>query len=194
MRASLTDAEATSVRLVLNPERMAVRETQRAFTYLSLFGLHVDALLANRVYPGAITDPYLADWREHQAVHLAETAELFAPLPVLQVPLLPDEVMGLAALRALGADLYGTRDAAARLSREEPLRIVSENGQLVLELWISGVPAGSVSLEKTADELTVRLGTMRRTIALPQSLATLDASWARVEEGHLRIAFRQPSA
>lgn len=189
LHAALADPEITSVRLVLHPERMALRETQRAFTYMCLFGLSVDALMVNRIYPDLIDDPYLASWKQSQTERLAEAHELFAPLPVFEVPLLRQEVIGQPALRQLGAELYDDLDPAARLSREQPLRIVSEQEHLVLELWVSGIPAGQVALEKVGDELSVRLGTFRRTIALPQSLAGLTPSWARVETGHLRIAF-----
>jgi arsenite/tail-anchored protein-transporting ATPase len=47
----LEDPRLTSVRLVTNPERMVLRETQRAFVYFSLHGMTVDHIIANRVIP-----------------------------------------------------------------------------------------------------------------------------------------------
>jgi len=47
----LEDPAQTSVRLVTNPERMVLRETQRAFVYFSLHGLTVDGIIVNRVLP-----------------------------------------------------------------------------------------------------------------------------------------------
>src|SRR5947209_5792687 len=43
----LADPLSTSVRLVTNPERMVLRETQRTFVYFSLHGLTVDGILIN---------------------------------------------------------------------------------------------------------------------------------------------------
>src|SRR6266540_2357505 len=47
----LENPRMTSVRLVTNPERMVLRETQRAFVYFSLHGLAVDGVIVNRVLP-----------------------------------------------------------------------------------------------------------------------------------------------
>jgi arsenite-transporting ATPase len=62
LRGLLTDPALTSVRLVLNPDHMSLRETQRAYTYMSLFGLSVDALLVNRILPEAVADPFFDGW------------------------------------------------------------------------------------------------------------------------------------
>ena len=40
----MEDPQITSVRLVTNPEKMVLRETQRAFVYFSLHGLTLDGL------------------------------------------------------------------------------------------------------------------------------------------------------
>jgi arsenite-transporting ATPase len=42
----MEDPQITSVRLVTNPEKMVLRETQRAFVYFSLHGLTLDGLEA----------------------------------------------------------------------------------------------------------------------------------------------------
>src|ERR1700685_4226416 len=62
----LENPRTTSVRLVTNPEKMVLRETQRAFVYFSLHGLTVDGIIVNRVLPAAITDAFFAEWRESQ--------------------------------------------------------------------------------------------------------------------------------
>ena len=51
LRQLLSDHAATSVRLVMNPDHLSLQETQRAYTYMNLFGLAVDALFVNRVLP-----------------------------------------------------------------------------------------------------------------------------------------------
>src|SRR5579871_2088509 len=63
----LEDPKMTSVRLVTNPERMVLRETQRAYVYFSLHGLTVDGIIVNRVLPEAVTDTWFDQWRASQA-------------------------------------------------------------------------------------------------------------------------------
>ena len=50
------DPEVTSYRVVLNPEKMVVKEGARAVTYFSLFGYPVDAVMVNRILPGVASD------------------------------------------------------------------------------------------------------------------------------------------
>ena len=192
LRQLLTDHRQTSVRLVLNPDRMSLRETQRAYTYACLFGLSVDALFVNRILPEQIRDPYFYEWHKSQKNYRNQIHQVFAPLPVYEIPLLPREVIGSDALQQLGEELYGQEDPADVLSNEQPLRIELQNGSYVLDLRVAGVSAGNVELEKHGDELYVKLGAFRRTIMLPQYVAGLEPSWARIEQEHLRIAFEQP--
>ena len=62
----LTDREVSSIRIVLNPEKMVIKESQRAYTFLNLFGYMVDAVIANRVLPAEVKDPYYGEWKKIQ--------------------------------------------------------------------------------------------------------------------------------
>ena len=194
LRGILTDGEQTSVRLVLNPEHMALRETQRAYTYMNLFGFSVDAILVNRVLPDEVVDPYFAQWKESQASYRQETQALFAPLPVFEVPLFRQEIVGTTALADLATHLYGDIDPIAALSTERPLRFYMEDHRYMLALRVTGVSSGSVELEKHGDELRVRLGNFRRSLILPQYVAGMDPTWARVDGQYLKVAFEESEA
>ena len=192
LRALLTDAEVTSVRLVLNPDHMSLQETQRAHTYMSLFGLSVDAVLVNRVLPAAVTDPYFGQWKADQSRYLGLIRQTFEPLPVIEVPLRRQEVVGVPALRELAAELFGETNPASRLSDVQTLRFFVEGERQLLALRVSGVPAGEVGLEKQGSLLRVRLGQLRRSIVLPDYLAGLQPAWARLADGELQVAFEEP--
>jgi len=194
LRQLLLDGDTTSVRLVLNPERMAIKETQRAFTYMSLFGLSVDALFLNRLYPDELADPYLADWRASQREHVETAQSLFSPLPIYQVPLHRREIVGPKALLSLGQSIYAGRDPADRLSREELLQIQAEEDGYLLRMRVVGVLTGSVQVERRGSDLYVQLGTLRRSVPLPQMLMTYEPSWARVSGGYLLVAFAPRSS
>ena len=83
--------------------------------------------------------------------------------------------------------------AAARVrgAPHAPLRFYVEGERYILALRVTGVPGGTVELERQGDELRVRLGRFRRTLALPQYLAGLDPAWAQVEGEYLKVAFEQ---
>ncbi len=90
----MEDPQTTSVRLVTNPEKMVLRETQRAFVYFSLHGLTVDSVIVNRVLPADVVDTWFNDWHLSQDQVLREIDEYFAPVPVKRVPLFAHEVLG----------------------------------------------------------------------------------------------------
>src|SRR5678816_3729028 len=115
----LEDPQITSVRLVTNPERMVLRETQRAFVYFSLHGLAVDGVIVNRVLPQEVTDAYFQEWRSSQGRILHEIEEYFAPVPVKRVPLFTHEVLGRERLEELARVLYAEGEDPAAVTRVE---------------------------------------------------------------------------
>src|SRR3954466_4918778 len=134
VREILTDPARTTVRLVVNPERMVIAEARRTYTYLSLFGYRVDAVIANRLLPDAVTDPWFKAWKETHAEHLSAIEEGFAPLPVLRAELAAEELVGLERLRAFGRTLYDGLEPAGILYDGEPLRIERRGDNHVLSL------------------------------------------------------------
>ncbi|NLT74176.1 MAG: TRC40/GET3/ArsA family transport-energizing ATPase [Chloroflexi bacterium] len=194
LRDVLTDREQTSVRLVLNPDQLSVQETQRAFTYMSLFGLSVDSLYVNRILPDAVQDPFFEHWKADQAGYIDSVEAVFAPLPTFHIALRRREVIGVEALTSLAEETYGDVDPSRPLSVEQPLRFERRDGRYILILRLAAVEAGTVDLTKDADQLLIRLGRFRRTLSLPQVLASLEPEWASIEGQELHVAFREPSA
>jgi len=185
----LTDNNLTSVRLVTNPEKMVIKETLRAHAYLSLYNVATDLVVANRIIPDEVSDPFFSRWKEHQQQYRHEIHENFRPLPVKEVPLYPEEMCGLEALERLKETLYSDEDPTQVYYRETTLRVVQEQGQYSLELYLPGVPKNQVELSKSADELNIRIGNHRRNLVLPQALAALQPTGAKMEADYLRIKF-----
>ncbi len=132
VRHVLADPVQTSVRLVVNPERMVIAEARRTYTYLSLFGYRVDAVVANRMLPPDVTDPWFDEWKVTQQAHLAEIETAFAPLPVLRAALAPRELVGADALEAFGQELYGDRDPSVAMHDGSPMQVSQRDGAWVL--------------------------------------------------------------
>jgi arsenite-transporting ATPase len=189
VRQLLGDEGRSSVRLVVTPERMVVAEARRTHTYLSLFGYGVDAVVANRILPDAVDDPWFAHWKQAHADQLAAIEEGFAPVPVLRSELQADEPIGCSALAGLADDLYGALDPTAVLHRGDPLRVESSEGGRRL---VQALPFGQrdeLSLARRDDELIVSVGPYRRAIVLPDSLRTRRVADARLEDGELVVDF-----
>ncbi len=185
----LTDNTVTSVRLVTNPEKMVIKESLRAHAYLSLYNVATDLVVANRIIPAEVTDPFFKRWKESQEEYRQEIHSDFMPLPVKEVPLYSEEMCGLAALERLKETLYKDEDPSQVYYKENTIKIVQENNQYSLELYLPGIAKDQIQLSKTGDELNVRIGNHRRNLVLPQALAALQPSGAKMEEDYLKIKF-----
>jgi arsenite-transporting ATPase len=189
VRELLTDPRRTSVRLVVNPERMVIAEAKRTYTYLSLFGYRVDAVVANRLLSASITDPWFDAWKSAQAEHLTVIEEGFAPAPVLRVELAAAELDGLDDLRVFAKGLYGDEDPSGLLHEGEPMTIVRRGAAMVLRLPLPGAAKDELELAQHEDELLVRVGPYRRAVVLPETLRRRPISSASLVEGALEVRF-----
>ncbi len=189
VRGLLTDGAVTSARLVVNAERLVVAEARRTFTYLLLFGYHVDAVIANRLLPDAVADPWFASWKGVQREHLESIEAAFAPVPVLRADLADRELVGVAPLSKFGAELYGSPDASARLSTVEPFRVDAVGDAMVLSMQLPFTDRADVDLGRSNGELLVAVGAHRRAVVLPESLRRREVSGARMTGGRLEVEF-----
>jgi arsenite/tail-anchored protein-transporting ATPase len=193
VRQLLTNDRMSSVRLVLNPEKMVIAEARRTYTYLALFGYRVDAVVVNRIFPDEITDPYFGKWKDIQAEHLQTVRESFEPVPILTARLFDREMVGMELLAAMGQEVYGDLDALSVLHRDEPLRIRKRGTSFVLSLRLPFVERGDLEVFRKADELHIRVGSYKRNLILPQTLQRLDVKEASFEDGRLDVRFARDS-
>ncbi len=190
VREVLGDPEITSIRLVVNPEKMVIAEARRTYTYLSLFGYRVDAVVVNRLLPDVVTDPWFARWKEAQVEHLAAIEDGFAPLPILRAELSDHEMVGPARLRTLADEVYGELDAHARLHEGEPLGVeIDGDGSAVLCLPLPFTTSDEVDLSRVGDELAIRVDAYRRVVTLPDALRRRTVRAAKLRDGVLRVTF-----
>jgi arsenite-transporting ATPase len=190
VRAVLAGPDA-SVRLVLTPEAVVLAEARRSWTTLSLFGYRVDGVVANRVFPSAGADPWRAGWVRAQDGVLAEVAASFDGLPVWRSLYRPEEPVGVEALAALAADLYGDDDPFGLPAGGGPFRVSRAGTGSVLHLSLPLVTRADVDLARNGDELVVTVGSYRRLLTLPAALARHRVAGARVDHGELQVRFEE---
>jgi arsenite-transporting ATPase len=194
VRQLLTNEHMSSVRLVVNPEKMVIAEARRTYTYLSLFGYRVDAVVVNRIIPDEVADPYFGKWKDIQAEHLATVHESFQPIPILTSRLFDRELVGSALLAELGAEVYGDLDAMAILHTEDPMRVRKKDGDYVLSIRLPFVERTGLNVFRKADELFVRIGSYKRNVILPQVLMRLEIQEASFVDDRLEVRFGKPDA
>jgi arsenite-transporting ATPase len=193
VRRILNDEKISSVRLVVNPEKMVISEARRTYTYLSLFGYRVDSVIVNRIIPDDVTDPYFGKWKEIQAEHLATVHESFQPVPILTARLFDREMVGVELLEQMGDEVYGDADVMEVLHVDEPIRVRKRGASYVLSMRLPFAERDELDVHRKGDELYIRVGPYKRNIILPQTLQRLTVQEARFEADRLEVRFaREP--
>ena len=187
----LSDPQISTVRIVVNPEKMVIKEAQRNFTYLNLYGYVTDAVVCNRVLPDAVSDIYFARWQTAQRRYQREIEEAFSPLPVLTAPLLEHEVVGVEGLRDMATRIFGDDDPTRIYYQAIAQEVRARDSEYVLSLAMPFVEREDISLSQRGDELSIKVGTYKRQVLLPRVLTGRRAKSAKMEGDRLTISFNR---
>ena len=185
----LTDPKITTVRLVTNPEKIVIKETQRAFMYFCLYGLCIDAVIINRIFPEGVDADYFQLWKQTQRHYIQEASHYFSDVPIWKVNLFSDEIIGKAGLQQLADSLYTDINPAERFSERRPYQFQERNGIYQLTMRLPFLTKKDIELTKHGDELIVTIGGFKRHVALPRSLANRRTTGAKLSGEQLVITF-----
>ena len=195
LRETLIDPAISSYRLVVNPERIVIKEAQRAATYLSLFGYPIDGVVLNRVLPVEQAEgAFMQELARIQQGYRKLAYDLFSPLPIWEGPHYARDLAGLKDLSEVGQRLFGDVDPVKVQFRGKTQEIVREGQEYVMRLPLPHVEIGKVAMTKRGDELFIEIGNFRRDLILPMSLAERPATRAVFRSGVLEIRFGTPEA
>ncbi len=194
LRKTLTEPTTSSYRLVLTPERMVLKEAQRAATYLALYGYPVDGAVLNRVLPPQPGDAtgFAAQLYNVQSGYRQLAHDLFAPLPIWEAPYAPRDLRGLDDLAELGRTLFGTTDPTRVFFTGATQTITKQADGYILRLPLPHVELDKVNMKKRGDQLFVEIGNFRREMILPLTLSDREATRAVFRNGVLEVHFGPP--
>ncbi|MCP4665883.1 MAG: TRC40/GET3/ArsA family transport-energizing ATPase [Deltaproteobacteria bacterium] len=186
----LVDPRITTVRLVTNPEKIVLKETQRAFMYFCLYKMHIDGIIMNRIFPDDVHDTYFEGWREKQKGYIEKAREYFSPIPIFPVCLFKGEVLGFESLKVLADHIYQDKDPLDHFFEGEPYNLTKENGEYRLTMKLPFILKEDVELNKLSEELVVRVGGFKRHFLLPRQVASSHSIKAVLEGRNLCIYFK----
>jgi arsenite-transporting ATPase len=137
-------------------------------------------------------DTWFNEWHSSQDKILREIEEYFAPVTVKRVPLFAHEVLGTQRLEELAGVLYSAGEDPAAVTRtEKPFTFGKQNGAYEVRVQLPFATKGEIELFKKGDELVVEIGTVRRHIGLPRSMAALQPARARLENRVLTVEMKE---
>jgi arsenite-transporting ATPase len=195
LREVLIDSNISSYRLVVNPEKMVIKEALRAETYLALYNYPIDGVICNRVLPrGEYQDVFMQRLLQSQERYRQQVYNTFQPLPIWEAPYFSQEILGVDALRELAHVIFGEDDPTQVFYRGAVQELVKNGQGYILRLPLPHVELDKVVLTKKSDEMVVEVGNFKREITLPAVLAPMDAKVARFVEKNLEVYFEPPVA
>ena len=183
----LVNPKITSVRLIANPEKIVLKETQRAFMYFCLHRMTIDGIFMNRILPESIEDIYFKDWKASQKHYMEKAREYFSPIPIFPVTLFGQEILGYDRLRGLAEHLYGGRNPLDRFYKGRPYQLKKTDGKYQLILKLPFIDKDSVELNKVSDELIIRVGSFKKHVLLPRQVAAAKSEKAELRNQRLYI-------
>ena len=189
MKRILGDPKVCTVRIVLNLEKMVVKEAQRAFTYLSLYDYLTDLIVVNRVLPPEVQDSYFQSWRQTQQRYAELVERSFSPVPIVQTRLFDHEMVGLANLKEMADSIYGGDDPTTIYYRAVPQRLLKVGGGYELHLQLPFVGKEDIDITHREGELYVTVGPYKREISLPRVLNGKKVTRGKLDDGMLSVTF-----
>ena len=190
----LKDSNTTSIRLVAIPEKMVVEETKRNYMYMNLYNFNVDGLYINRVIPADIGNPFFDEWLKIQKKYITQLEESFREIPLCSIPWYEEEVRGTKAVERICKDALSGKEvfeSSIQVRREQFEQV--DDGY-ILTVFIPNARKEELDVYQTETEAVIRLGNYKRNIPLPNALKTYMITSAKLEDGKLRLRFRQECA
>jgi arsenite/tail-anchored protein-transporting ATPase len=185
----LKNHEVCSIRLVLNPDKIAIAESKRSYTYFSLFGFPVDAILVNKLFPVELKDGYFEKWRHLQQEQMKQLHQSFLDTRIISIRHYENEPIGVEHLEAMGKDIYRELDPAAVLSNVNTVTFKKQNGRIVLSIVLPGLNKASIDVGRKDNDLLISAEGYSRVLSLPDTLANVDIDRAEYDENRLNIHF-----
>jgi arsenite-transporting ATPase len=189
MKEVLSDRSITSIRIVVNPEKMVIKEAQRSFTYLNIYDFGVDAVVINRTIPDTVQDEYFSAWKEAQKKYRQMIEECFLPVPIHNAPLFDQEVVGLNMLEKMADALFDHVDPVKILYDKRTQYVEKVGNEYVFSIYMPFADKKDLSLNQKGDEIIIKVGSVKRNITLPRVLLDYTVLGAKFQEDMLKIRF-----
>ncbi|HKM13344.1 MAG TPA: ArsA family ATPase [Candidatus Methanomethylophilaceae archaeon] len=193
VKAILEDPKMTTIRLVLNPERMVINETMRTYTYTCLYNKTVECLIVNRIYPKeGMENGYFKDRLDEQDKYMKEIDDAFHPLKIMHAYQMPTELRGAESLDHMADMIFGTSDPSEVYATESPMRFESKDGFDLLIMKMPFVKKDKVEMFKgEKDTLIIHVGSHKKTVALPLTLRDSEVVSAELKNEELTVKLKR---
>ena len=189
MQLILSNRDMTSIRIVVNPEKMVIKEAQRSFTYLNMYDFNVDAIMVNKVMPDSVSDGYFVAWKETQGKYIEMISEGFRPVPIYFAPWFEREAVGIEMLKRMADALFDGVDPTEIRYKNRTYELTKTDYGYTLSVFLPFSDINDLSLDLKRSELVIQTAKIKRSVTLPDVLAGREISGAKFEGDWLIVRF-----
>jgi len=189
MKKLFSDREIASIRIVVNPEKMVIKEAQRSFTYLNIYDFNVDAIVVNRVIPDNVSDSYFKVWKDIQKKYKEDIVDSFTPIPIYYAPLFETEVVGMTMLNRMAEEVFKDDNPIEIKYNGRAQKVDKDGEDYILAIDMPFMDKKDLSLNQKGDQLIIKAGSIKRNITLPRTLLDFSIKRAKFEDEMLKIWF-----
>jgi len=189
IRDILTNQDISTIRLVMNPDRMSFSETKRAYTYLLLYGYPVDSIFINKIYEEN-TGAFFKAWRTSQEEIIKGVSESFSEIKIFKIPLLKSEPIGYNNLILMGKSIYGDITPDTIFKKETSIEFYKVDDRYFIKFKLPFADKKDLKIYNKGGELIIELGNWKRVLYLPTIYADKNPIGAEFINGFLNIEMR----
>ena len=190
----LLDKNICSVRLVMNPEKMVVDESKRAFTYINLFDYNMDGVVINKNIPDSLNDPFFKKWKNIQSNELEEAKKVFNPIPLMLVDLFDEQISGSKMIKKLGDEIYKDKNPSEIFYNGSPYKITKKGNNKVISIYLPNAKKEHINVDANKEECIIKVKDYERKIMLPNSMIGQQPASAKMVGDNLEIVFKKGRA
>jgi len=187
----ISNHQLTSLRIVTNPEKMVIDETQRSYSLIGIFGYLCDLIICNRILPKKALEGYFSERSEQQEKNITRIKDSFNPLPIRFSDYFKSEI-GKENLRELGMNIFGSEDPSKIFYNDTSFkikRIKDSKDKFKLEINISQTAEEDFEINRTEENIIFTMSGFRKIFLLPDQLKRKEIEKAILEGKKLTIIF-----
>ncbi len=182
----LLNQKITSFRLVLDYDDFTISKARRNFTYLNMFGFHIDSIMVNKQLPSEVMTGYFSNWYQKQLINSKEILDSFNPLPIFHIPFMDKPIQGINNLEKIGCDILSEVDVYSILYEGKIQQINDKELKIIIPHYNSDC----IQYIYNQQELTIQIESYSRIIFLPYILMKKTMDEAYFEDNILTIKFK----
>lgn len=191
----LIDPKITSLRLIVNPDTFSIENAKRALMSANLYGINVDVVIINKIFPREVPDNYFTKWVEYQSTKIQEAKTSFYPLHIIEETFYEKELKGIEMLRANAEAIFDNEDPSRVFYSDKVFEFVKDGSTLTLRIKAPFTNKDNFDVNRYGDYLAIKLlgttGNIVNVIPLPVATITMKLFEVKLYDGIIQVTFKE---